>query len=222
MGKSTVFNALTGMHQHTGNWSGKTVSNAVGTFTRGQKTYTITDIPGTYSLSSLSAEEEVARDFICFGNTDVTIVVCDAGCLERNMNLALQILEITPNVILCINLIDEAEKKGIFVDTQALSKSLGIPVIKSSARYKKGLNELINQIDTASKKSAAYTVRYSQEIENAVNMLEMPVGNALDGRINERFVSLKLLCQDESFLASTKTYLGVDILQYDAVKDAYL
>lgn len=221
MGKSTVFNALTGMHQHTGNWSGKTVSNAVGTFSRGQKTYTITDIPGTYSLSSLSAEEEVARDFICFGNADVTIVVCDAGCLERNMNLALQILEITPNVILCINLIDEAEKKGIFVDTQALSKSLGIPVIKSSARYKKGLNELINQIDTASKKSAAYTVRYSQEIENAVNMLEMPVGNALDGRINERFVSLKLLCQDEGFLASMKTYLGVDILQYDTVKEAY-
>ena len=112
VGKSTVFNVLTGMHQHTGNWIGKTVSNAKGYYL-GNKDIEIYDLPGTYSLSSSSKEEEVARDFICYGNVDACIVVCDAVCLERNMNLLLQVLEINNNVVLCVNMMDEAKKKGL-------------------------------------------------------------------------------------------------------------
>ena len=221
VGKSTVFNALTNMHQHTGNWPGKTVSNAVGTFKRQGKTYTIADIPGTYSLMSLSAEEEVARDFICFGGADVTIVVCDAGCLQRNLNLTLQVLEITPNVVVCVNLMDEAKKKGITVDTHRLEKILGVPVTASSARSGVGLEELVSRIGDAKKVTDFYTVRYPQEIENAVNMLEMPLGNVLDGKLNERFAALKLIEGDGSFLASIKRHLSLDVMSDPLVESSY-
>ena len=116
VGKSTVFNSLTGLNQHTGNWAGKTVANAVGNYQHKGKSFVVTDIPGTYSLFSCSAEEDTARNTICFSNSDVTVIVVDATCLERNLNLVLQTLEATPKVVVCVNLIDEAERKGIKID----------------------------------------------------------------------------------------------------------
>ena len=131
VGKSTVFNGLTGMNQHTGNWTGKTVTNAIGRCTHKDKDFLFVDIPGTYSLMSNSEEEEIARNYICFGNADVIIVTVDATCLERNLNLAFQILEITKNVVVCVNLLDEAKKKGISIDLELLSRQLGVPVCRN-------------------------------------------------------------------------------------------
>ena len=142
VGKSTVFNALTNLHQHTGNWPGKTVATARGTFTYGGETYTLVDLPGTYSLLADSAEEEIARDYIRSGEADATVVVADATCLERNLNLTLQVMECTHPVILCVNLLDEAEKKGIAVDLTALQDALGIPVIGTAAGGGRGLDAL--------------------------------------------------------------------------------
>lgn len=139
VGKSTVFNELTGMNQHTGNWPGKTVANAQGRHTYRGRGYILVDIPGTYSLMAHSAEEEVARDFICFGGADGVVVVCDATCLERNLNLVLQTIEITPNVVVCINLMDEAAKKKIQIDLPALEEKLGVPVVGASAAAARAL-----------------------------------------------------------------------------------
>lgn len=147
VGKSTVFNALTGMKQHTGNWAGKTVSCAEGTFDYNNRHFTLADIPGTYSLRANSAEEKAARDFICSGKPDGAIVVCDASCLERNLYLALQVIEIIPKTIVCVNLIDEAEKKGIQIDDIKLSELLGVPVVLTSARSNKGLDVLCRILD---------------------------------------------------------------------------
>lgn len=130
-GKSTVFNSLTGLKQHTGNWPGKTITNAQGTYSYQNKSYILVDLPGTYSLLASSVEEELARDFICFGNPDATVVVADATCLERNLNLVLQIAEITSRVILCVNLMDEARRKNISLKLDRLSDLLGIPVVAS-------------------------------------------------------------------------------------------
>ena len=146
VGKSTVFNALTGMHQHTGNWAGKTVETAVGSFSHGGRRIVLIDTPGTYSLDALSAEEEVARDFILNGGADVCILVCDATALERNLNLCLQITELKRNTILCLNFIDEADKKHIEIDNKRLSLMLGIPVISVSARQGAGLDTLRDEI----------------------------------------------------------------------------
>ena len=146
-GKSTVFNALTGLRQHTGNWPGKTVSRAEGAYVYGDKKYKLVDLPGTYSLLSTSEDEEVARNFILFGKPDVTIIVADAGRLERNLNLVLQILEITDKAVLCLNLMDEAKRNDITIDVRTLSKELGIPVVPTSARYQEGIPELIQTID---------------------------------------------------------------------------
>ncbi len=147
VGKSTIFNALTGLNQHTGNWTGKTVSNAVGKYTYKDKTYELVDLPGTYSLFAGSAEEEVARNYIESGDSDVVVIVCDATCLERNLNLALQIINISSRVILCINLMDEAEKKGITIDIDELSLHLGCEVVSVIARSEKGLDTLKESIE---------------------------------------------------------------------------
>lgn len=157
VGKSTVFNALTGMKQHTGNWPGKTVENAQGVTKFHGEEYLIYDLPGTYSLISHSKEEEVARDFICFGEHDVVVVVCDAVCLERNLNLVLQVLEITNKVVVCVNLMDEAKKKQIQVDLSKLSKILKVPVVGTSARSKKGLKELMMAVESVIDSSAPST-----------------------------------------------------------------
>jgi ferrous iron transport protein B len=167
-GKSTVFNALTGLKQHTGNWPGKTVTNARGSFKFEDKEYILVDLPGTYSIFASSVEEEIARDFICFGNMDAVIVVADATCLERNLNLVYQIMELTDNVILCINLIDEARKKNIFVDSKGIEKELGIPVVLCSARSGIGLDELkekVYRVSSGDIKSKPNTVSYQQYIE---------------------------------------------------------
>ena len=145
-GKSTVFNALTGLRQHTGNWPGKTVTRAEGGFAFGGKRFKIVDLPGTYSLLSTSVDEEVARDFILFGRPDVTVIVVDATRLERNLNLVLQVLEITDRAVLCVNLIDEARRHRITVDDRTLARDLGIPVVLTAARQREGITDLLKTI----------------------------------------------------------------------------
>lgn len=142
VGKSTVFNALTGMHQHTGNWPGKTVAVAEGTYIWQGASFRLIDLPGTYSLRADSPEEQLARDFICGGSADVTVVVADATCLRRNLLLAVQLRCRTPRLVLCLNLMDEARKKGVAVDTDALSRGLGVPVVTAAARSGQGLDAL--------------------------------------------------------------------------------
>jgi ferrous iron transport protein B len=145
-GKSTVFNALTGLRQHTGNWPGKTVSRAEGSFVHAGVVYQLVDLPGTYSLLSASTDEEIARDFILFGQPDCTVVVVDATVLERNLNLVFQVMEITDKVVVCVNLMDEARRKGIEVDTARLSKELGVPAVGTAARTGQGLGDLVRTI----------------------------------------------------------------------------
>ncbi len=173
VGKSTVFNALTGMNQHTGNWTGKTVATACGSFRRNGRNYITIDLPGTYSLFTHSAEEEVARDFILSEAFAACIVVCDATCLERNLNLVLQIIEITPRTVVCINLMDEAKRRKISVDISALSRELGVPVVGTSARSGKGLDELIDAADSVISKNPAPTepIYYGSGIEEALKIL---------------------------------------------------
>jgi ferrous iron transport protein B len=145
-GKSTVFNTLTGLKQHTGNWPGKTVARAEGRFVHGGAVFRLVDLPGTYSLLSASTDEEIARDFILFGRPDCTVVVVDATALERNLNLVLQVMEITDKVVVCVNLMDEARRKGIDVSTDRLAKELGVPAVGTTARTGEGLGELVRTI----------------------------------------------------------------------------
>ena len=197
VGKSTVFNALTGMHQHTGNWIGKTVSNAKG-FCLGDKELEIYDLPGTYSLNCSSKEEEIARDFICFGGSELCVVVSDACCLEKNLNLLLQILEINSNVILCVNMIDEAKKKGIIIDLDKLSNILGIPVLGICARKREGIDEIVRTIKKY-KNYKSYQITYNDLIEESIELVSSVLG---DYNISKRFLSLKLIGNDISFLDS--------------------
>ena len=146
VGKSTIFNGLTGMNQHTGNWPGKTVENSNGICNYKNKKFLLVDIPGTYSIMSNSQEEEIARDYICFGNPDATVIILDATCLERNLNLVYQIMEITSNIVVCVNLLDEAKKKGITVNLKLLEKRLGVPVVGTIARKKKTLDKLRDKV----------------------------------------------------------------------------
>ena len=147
VGKSTVFNSLTGLRQHTGNWPGKTVTRAEGGFVFGGRSYKLVDLPGTYSLLATSADEEVARDFLLFGRPDVTVVVVDACRLERNLNLVLQVLEITDRVVVCLNLMDEAQRRGILVDAVTLVGELGVPVAPTAARQNEGIDGLLRRLD---------------------------------------------------------------------------
>lgn len=224
VGKSTVFNALTGMNQHTGNWPGKTVTNAQGRCTHNGNSYVMVDIPGTYSLMAHSAEEEVARDFLCFGEPDAAIVVCDATCLERNLNLVLQTMEITPNVVVCVNLMDEAKRKCIRIDIEQLEKSLGVPVVAASARSGKGLDEMMDRVEGVMEKRECVTpkkVRYIRSIEDAVSLLEPALKPFLaQSRLNGRWVALKLLEGDQSLLQSIDTYLGIRLEKQEPVQKA--
>ncbi|WP_313292973.1 ferrous iron transport protein B [Faecalispora jeddahensis] len=220
VGKSTVFNGLTGMNQHTGNWPGKTVVNAQGQYRHNDTNYIMVDIPGTYSLIANSAEEEVARDFICFGGADAVVVVADATCLERNLNLVLQTMEITDRVVLCVNLMDEAKKKKIRIDLPRLSERLGIPVVGMSARSGKGLDKLMDTVAALTRteeRKNPLRIRYGDEIESAVSLIEPVVENALHGAVNSRWVALQLLDNDDSLLHSMKNYLGYDLLESEEV-----
>ncbi len=218
VGKSTVFNSLTGMNQHTGNWPGKTVTNAQGFCETRGHSYVMVDIPGTYSLMAHSAEEEVARNFICFGEPDAVIVVCDATCLERNLNLVLQAMEIAKTVVVCVNLMDEAKRKNISIDLPALSQRLGVPVVGVVARKKKTLIELTRTLDAVidNKRSCnPLQVRYPKPVEDAVEIVEPVVRELVGTKINSRWLSLRLLDQDPALLREVKTYLGQDMLQHE-------
>lgn len=209
-GKSTVFNALTGLNQHTGNWPGKTVLQARGSFRHRGKEITLVDLPGTYSLLSNSPEEQVARDFICFGEPDATVVVADATCLERNLNLVLQVMEITPQVIVCLNLMDEARRRRLSIDAQGLQERLGVPVIPTAARSGEGLERLKDVIlDVASGclTPTPMRLKYPEELEKAVNSIAAELGPVLRGRLNERWVALRLVDGDYSILSSIEEYL---------------
>lgn len=216
VGKSTVFNYLTGLKQHTGNWPGKTVSSAQGSYRHKDTSFVLVDIPGTYSLMANSAEEEIARDFLCFGNPGAVVVVVSATCLERNLNLVLQTLEITSNVVVCVNLLDEAEKKKVKVNLRELSDILGVPVVGTSARSGKGLNELMEAVYVITNNKAPLSpikIKYDGLIEQALGKLEQSVKEVIGDSINSRWVSLKLLDNDKTLLDSLKNYLGFDILK---------
>lgn len=221
VGKSTLFNALTGMNQHTGNWPGKTVSNARGGCKCKDKNFIFVDLPGTYSLMSNSAEEEIARDFICFGEPDLVVAVVDATCLERNLNLVLQTLEITKNVIVCVNLMDEARKKKIIIDLDELSLQLGVPVIGTSARSKIGLSDLKNEIyEVAVNKKKTYgtKVTYNEKIEKAIAELDPVVKNLVENKLNSRWLSIKLLDMNEKLHMTLNNYLPLDVVENQQVK----
>lgn len=216
VGKSTVFNALTGMHQHTGNWPGKTVGSASGEYEYEGDSYIIYDLPGTYSLLAHSKEEEVARDFLCFEESDVTVVVCDAVCLERNLNLVLQTIEINPRVIVCVNLLDEAKKKNIKIDLKKLESILKVPVIGTTARSNKGLDMLlkkIKEVATEPSKKSIDQIKYNSSIETAISMI-VPYLNKIN-TCSKRFVALQLLDNDTSILSSIHMHLGMKIMNDD-------
>lgn len=221
VGKSTLFNALTGMNQHTGNWAGKTVSNATGRCSHNGKNYILVDIPGTYSLMAHSAEEEVARDFICFGGADAVAIVCDATCLERNLNLVLQAMEVGRPSMLCINLADEAKRKGIEIDCELLSKRLGIPIALTVARQKKTLGKFIDGINSALEGGLCpYKVEYSAEIERAIEMIEPILRPVCGDKISARFLSLRLIENERNFIQSAEKLLGVRFCEIPAVYNA--
>lgn len=221
VGKSTVFNSLTGLNQHTGNWPGKTVSSATGYFDTERYHYTLVDLPGTYSLFSHSPEEEIARDFICFKKPDACIVVCDATCLERNLNLVLQTLEITKNVIVCVNLMDEAKRKHIDIDFKKLSLLLGVPVVGTTARKKKSLTKLTEKLDALmsdANHQTPYRPQYALDIEESLLKTEKEIAPLCEGKINPRWLSLRLFDLDNSFKDSLNNFLGFDILEENNIK----
>lgn len=195
-GKSTVFNALTGLRQHVGNWPGKTVMRAEGQWRYGGARYRLVDLPGTYSLLSTSVEEEIARDFILFAAPDCTVVVVDATCLERNLNLAVQILQITHRAIVCVNLMDEAERRGILVDLEELSSRLGVPVVGAAARSGRGLRKLqetIHGVASGVLRPNPVRLCYDDALEAAVEELVPEIEAALPGVPNARWIALRLI-----------------------------
>jgi len=220
VGKSTIFNNLTGLNQHTGNWPGKTVTNAQGYCNTKKNSYVMVDIPGTYSLMAHSAEEEVARNFICFGEPNAVIIVCDATCLERNLNLVLQTMEISNKVIVCVNLLDEAKKKNIKIDLQRLSNKLGVPVVGTVARKKKSLSTLMNALDNLiddNKQTGTLQVEYTKSIEDAIAIIDLVIKEKVGNKINSRWLSLKLLDYDKSLIDELNAYLNEDILKDESI-----
>jgi ferrous iron transport protein B len=198
-GKSTLFNTLTGLKQHTGNWPGKTVTRAEGGYQFNNVKYKLVDLPGTYSLLSASQDEEVARDFILFGQPDCTIVVTDATALERNLNLVMQVMEITDRVVLAVNLMDEARRKGIEVDTRSLARDLGIPSIPVTARTGEGIASLIATVaEVIEGRIALRPLRVdgTPEFQRAVNDLVPMIEQAAPGIPNARWLAIRLLDGD--------------------------
>ena len=209
VGKSTVFNAITGLHQHTGNWSGKTVGTAEGRFRRGKKEIRLVDLPGAYSLTADSAEEEVARDFLCFEHPDAAVVICDACCLERNLIFAIQVAQIIPKTMLCVNMMDEARHRGIKIDLDALSKETGIPAVGVSAARYEGLDELEeNMIKLVEGRlhTVFIPVRYPKAIENATESLA-PVLARKYG-IKAVFPVIKLIENEHGFVSAFERRFG--------------
>ncbi len=200
-GKSTVFNALTGLRQHTGNWPGKTVARAEGGFQFGDSRFKLVDLPGTYSLLASSVDEEIARDFILFGAPDVTVIVADATRLERNLNLALQILEITDRVVICLNLMDEAQRHHLTVDDRRLARDLGVPVVPTTARRSEGIPALlqaVHDVATGAVQTRPHRLKttHNPALDDALARLTQQVEAAFPGLPNARWVALRLLDGD--------------------------
>jgi ferrous iron transport protein B len=200
-GKSTVFNSLTGLRQHTGNWPGKTVSRAEGGFSYGGTRFKLIDLPGTYSLLSTSTDEEIARNFILFGRPDVIVAVVDATRLHRNLNLVLQILEISGRVVVCLNLMDEARRQGLTVDDRGLSRELGVPVVPTSARSGEGLDRLvktIGEVASSGPEESRYRIQSEPpELTRAVDRLTGRIKETVPDLPNARWVALRLLDGDQ-------------------------
>ena len=216
VGKSTIFNNLTGMHQHTGNWPGKTVSNASGICNYMNKQFLLVDLPGTYSLMSNSQEEEIARDYICFSKPDVTVIVVDSTCLERNLNLVFQTMEITKNIIVCVNLLDESKKKNIDIDLNAFEKSLGVPVVGTTARESKTLKKLLEciyKVCINKKDCKPNLIEYEPIIEDSIISLcsEIEKTNQSDFEYINRWICLKLLDGDSQIINSIEKYLNINL-----------
>ena len=207
-GKSTIFNALTGLRQHTGNWPGKTVSRAEGGFSYGDHQYKIVDLPGTYSLLSTSLDEEVARNFILFGQPDVTVIVADATRLERNLNLVLQVLEITDRAVVALNLMDEARRHRLTVDERSLARDLGVPVVPTSARSRQGIPELLHAIsEVATGQFVCQPHRLKSEppqLKQAIAELVATIEAAFPGLPNARWVALRLLDGDQRIIEAVE------------------
>jgi GTPase len=198
-GKSTLFNALTGLKQHTGNWPGKTVTRAEGGFEFNKVRYKLVDLPGTYSLLSASSDEEIARDFLLFGRPDVTVVVIDATAIERNLNLVLQVLEITSRVVVAVNLMDEAVRKGMEIDLRSLSRDLGVPAVGIVARTGEGLQSLLTTVDGVASgeiKTQPLRVAGTPEFQRAVAELVPLIEEAAPGVPNARWIAIRLLDGD--------------------------
>ncbi len=207
-GKSTVFNALTGLRQHTGNWPGKTVTRAEGAFEYNSQKFKLVDLPGTYSLLSTSQDEEVARNFILFGKPDVTVIVVDASRLERNLNLVLQILEITNKAVLCLNLMDEAKRSSISIDERTLARNLGIPVVPTSARFNKGIPELIqtiNEVATGKIICKPHQIKnVPVNIEKAIKNLSAEIKKQFPIIPNSRWIAFRLLEGDTHIIEALR------------------
>ncbi|MCK6605242.1 MAG: 50S ribosome-binding GTPase [Ignavibacteriaceae bacterium] len=208
VGKSTVFNSLTGLRQHTGNWPGKTVSRAEGAFEYNGSAFRIIDLPGTYSLLSTSTDEEIARDFILFGKPDVTVVVVDATRLERNLNLVLQVLEITDKAVVVLNLMDEAKRNGIEIDIRSLSRDLGVPVVPASARRGEGIKDILNYIWQVAAGSYVCKPKRVKNLvpglEKALKHLEEKIKEEYPRLPNTRWVALRLLEGDQRMMDAIK------------------
>ena len=212
VGKSTIFNALTGLKQHTGNWTGKTVDTVMGICKYNNKIYEIYDLPGTYSLSVHSEEERVARDFLCFNKTNIVVMVCDATLIERNLNLVLQTLEITKNVIICLNLYDEAVKNNIHINVEKLSNILKVPVVLTNAYKKKGIDNLLKEMEKLSENSIneTFTNIYDKDIELSIKKINKYLENKkID--VNTRWLSLRLLENDNTLMKSLKEKINYDV-----------
>ncbi len=223
VGKSTLFNNLTGLNQHTGNWPGKTVAIAQGYCKTCESGYILVDIPGTYSLMAHSAEEEVARNFICFGEADAAVVVCDATCLQRSMNLALQVMEICPKTLVCVNLMDEARRQKVEVDLTLLENNLGVPVVGTEARNKKTLSKLTAKLDDLCAgriETFPRRLRYIKPVEDAISELEPAIKRHLGDIINPRWLALRILDGDRSLYNEIESYFNVKLSELSDINAA--
>lgn len=215
VGKSTIFNNLTGMHQHTGNWTGKTVANATGNLVIKDEKFNLVDIPGTYSIMSNSQEEEIARDYICFEKPDTTIIVVDSTCLERNLNLVFQIMEITDNIIVCVNLLDEAKKKKIHINLKKLEELLGVPVVGTTARDKRTLENLKNTIYKVCKKEIIPNpkkIKYSSQIEENIDILEQELINTYEENEQENYRGIPLALEENKISEKLYRWISIKII----------
>lgn len=215
VGKSTIFNNLTGMHQHTGNWTGKTVANATGNLVIKNEKFNLVDIPGTYSIMSNSQEEEIARDYICFEKPDATIIVVDSTCLERNLNLVFQIMEITDNIIVCVNLLDEAKKKKIHINLKKLEELLGVPVVGTTARDKRTLENLKNTIYKVCKKEIIPNpkkIKYSSQIEENIDILEQELINTYEENEQGNYRGIPLAVEENKISEKLYRWISIKII----------